>query len=422
MRKFAPVKGSRDFYPEEKAVQNWLFEIWTRVSQRFGFAQFEGPILEPIELYEAKSGPEILAQTYQFKDKAGRKLAIRPEMTPTLARMIAARQNSFPTPARWFSIGNFWRYEAPQKGRYRDFWQWNVDILGSVNPLADAEVIATACEFFRSVGLTPAEVVIKISDRKLAETRLDVAGVKQSQVLPVLRTVDKMPKLTRAEFERSLKRAGLTQETISNLRRVLEDLDFGTESDWLTELFTNLADLGVAGWCQFDPTVVRGLDYYTSTVFEAFDTRGEFRAILAGGRYDSLVEDIGGKPLTGVGFGAGDAVIFLVLEKFGKLPKLTTNPTRVLVTVFDESLARDSVKLVNNLRTAGINSEIYPEATKLDKQLKYANKCQIPYVVILGPEESSRKIVTVKVLKTGTQIRVSQEALPELVKKGFENI
>jgi len=418
MAKIQPLRGSRDLYPEDKAIQNWLFSIWRKVSQKFGYQEYEGPILEPFELFAAKSGEELVnEQIYVFEDRGGRKIAIRPEMTPTLARMIAQRQNQIPLPARWFSIGNFWRYEKPQKGRQRDFYQWNVDILGPTTPEADSEVIAVGCEFFKEVGLTPSEIGIKINDRKLLETRLEIVGVPKEKVLSVFRAIDKRPKITKSEFEAVLKRQGLDQSQIKDLQNSLEDFDYERESDQLTEIFSTLDDLGYSGYVTFDPQIVRGLDYYTSTVFEAYDKDGESRAILAGGRYDNLVSDIGGKPLAGVGFAAGDIVVQLVLEKYGKIPTLSPTPTKILVTVFDQGFWRDSLQVFKKIINAGICSEIYPEAEKLDKQLKYADQKGIPYVAIIGPQEKQANKVTIKDLSTQKQEITSRDEIVEFLQQ-----
>jgi histidyl-tRNA synthetase len=408
--KIQPLRGSRDLYPEDRAIQNWLFSVWRKVSQKFGYQEYEGPILEPFELFAVKSGEELVnEQTYTFKDRGGRKVAVRPEMTPTLARMVVQKQNQIPLPCRWFSIGNFWRYEKPQKGRERDFWQWNVDILGPTTPESDAEVIAVGCEFFKEVGLTPAEVSIKLNDRKLLETRLEIVGVPKNKILSVFRAIDKRPKIKKQEFQALLKRQGLDQSQVKDLQNSLEDFEYERESDRLTEIFSTLDDLGYSNYVSFDPQIVRNLDYYTSTVFEAFDKDGEFRAILAGGRYDNLVSDIGGKALPGVGFGAGDIVTQLVLEKYGKISTLSATPTKVLVTVFDEGLWRNSLQFFKKLIDAEIDAEIYPEAEKLDKQLKYADQKGIPYVAIIGPKEEKEGKITLKDMTTQTQTTLKVE-------------
>ena len=314
--KFQPVKGTRDFYPEQMAFRNWLFGKMREVSKRFGYQEYEGPILEPLELYAAKSGEELVKkQTFVLTDRGGRKLALRPEMTPTLARMVAQKQAELPKPIRWFSIGPRFRYEQPQKGRLREFYQWDIDILGSQAPEADAEIIAIAAEFFKSLGLSPKEVKIKVNDRKLIEQKLSFIEIPKTKIQEVFRAIDKKEKMTDGEWKDWLPEIGLNKLQIKDLEGILKDKDFSRESEELTRIFSTLSDLGVSEYVEFDPNIVRGLDYYTGVVFEAQDKEGKFRAILGGGRYDNLVEIVGGPKLGGVGFAAGDAVVEEVLKE-----------------------------------------------------------------------------------------------------------
>lgn len=411
--KFQKVKGTRDFYPEQMAFQNWLFGKMREVSKRFGYEEYEGPILEPLELYAAKSGEELVKkQTFTLKDRGGRVLALRPEMTPTLARMVAQKQESLVKPIRWFSIGPRFRYEKPQKGRGREFFQWDVDLIGSKAPEADAEVIAIAATLLKEIGLSPNQVKIKVSDRVLMEQKLEFINIAKGKIQEVFRAIDKKDKLKATEWEKWLAEIGLTKLQIKDLKGILVDKDFAGESENLTRIFSTLEDLGVASYVEFDPMIVRGLDYYTSTVFEAQETGGGLRAILGGGRYDSLVEIVGGKPLPGVGFAAGDFVLEEVLKKYKKIPKVSVSPTRVLITVFDEGFFRQSIKVASALREKGVNTELYPDpTTKLDKQLKYADKKKIPYVVIIGPEEEKKGEVTVKNMEKKTQESVPLKSL-----------
>jgi histidyl-tRNA synthetase len=417
--KFQPVKGTRDFYPEQMAFRNWLFEKMKEVSKRFGYQEYEGPILEPFELYAAKSGEELVKkQTFVLTDRGGRKLALRPEMTPTLARMVAQKQASLPKPIRWFSIGPRFRYEQPQKGRAREFYQWDIDILGSQAPEADAEIIAIAAEFFKSVGLSPKEVKIKVNNRKLMEEKLSFIEIPKTKIQDVFRAIDKQSLLLRnkkekglAEWKEWLKEIGLNSLQIKDLQGILKDKDFSRESEELTRIFSTLTDLGVAEYVEFDPNIVRGLDYYTGVVFEAQDIKGKFRAILGGGRYDNLVEIVGGPKIGGVGFAAGDVVVEEVLREYKKIPLLSPTPTKVLVTLFDEAFFRDSLLIAKKLRDAGVTTEMYLELTKLDKQLKYANQKNIPFVAIIGPDEIKNNTVTLKDMQTGEQESLSLEKL-----------
>lgn len=413
--RFQKVKGTRDFYPEDMAFRNWLFGKARKVSKLFGYEEYEGPILEPLELYEAKSGEELVKkQTFILKDRGGRTLALRPEMTPTLARMVAQKQEELPKPIRWFAIGPRFRYEQPQKGRGREFYQWDVDLIGSSSPEADAEVIAVAATFLKELGLTPKQVKIKVNDRALMEQKLSLIGVAKGKTLEVFSAIDKKDKTEARQWEAWLTDIGLTDLGIKDLKGILKDKDFGGESENLTRIFSTLKDMGAAEYVEFDPGVVRGLDYYTGVVFEAQDTSREFRAILGGGRYDNLVGVVGGKPTPGVGFAAGDAVLEKVLKKYQKIPKLPVCPTRVLVTVFNEGFYRKSIEVASLLRGKGINTEAYPDASdKLDKQLKYADQKGIPYAVIIGPEEEAKGVVTVKNMKKKTQEEVPLKELTQ---------
>jgi len=416
--KFQLARGFQDFYPQELAERRWLFEKMREVSRRFGYQEYEGPCVEPLSLYVAKSSEELVRQqTFILSGRGGEKLALRPELTPTLARMIAQKQINLPKPIRWFSIGPRWRYEKPQKGRTREFYQWDIDLLGIETPEADAELITIAAEFFKSVGLTPKEVVIKVNNRRLMEEKLNFIEIPPQLTPQIFRAIDKKEKMTERKWEKWLEEIGLNKLQTRDLRKILADKDFAGESEELTNLFSTLSDMGVANYVEFDPAVIRGLDYYTGTVFEAQDRAGKFRAILGGGRYDNLVEIIGGSRISGVGFAAGDKVVEEVLRKFNKWPTINPLPTKVLVTVFNESLYRESLKIARQLREAKIPTELYLTVDKLDKQLKYANRQKIPYVVILGPEEEEKRIVTVKNLKTGGQKTYPQEALTKEIKK-----
>jgi len=263
----------------------------------------------------------------------------------------------------------------------------------------------------KAVGLTPKEVVIKINNRRLMEEKLDLIEIPRRLIPQVFRAVDKKEKMSPQKWEEWLKEIGLTNLQIKDLKGILKDKDFADESPQLTQIFSTLSDLGVAEFVEFDPEIVRGLDYYTGTVFEARDRKGEFRAILGGGRYDNLVEVVGGPRIPGVGFAAGDKVIEEVLKKFGKWPILNPVPTRVLVTIFDESMYRNSLEIACQLRQAGVETELYLTPEKLDKQLKYADRQKIRWAIIIGPEEAQKKQLTIKDLQTKSQKTIPQENL-----------
>lgn len=412
-----PVKGTRDFYPEMMRFRKWLFGKMREVSEKFGFEEYDGPILEPIELYLGKTSEEIVKkQTFILKDRGGKTLALRPELTPTLARMVAQKQNILTFPLRWYSIGPRFRYEQPQKGREREFYQWDVDLLGVDTPEADAEVIAVAATFLKELGFSEKEVVIKINSRELLDFKFSLMELPENLRIKVLRAIDKKDKTTPNAWVTLLKRIGLSPLQIKDLEKILQDKDYRIESPPLTEVFATLSDLGVANFCEYDPTVVRGLDYYTGTVFEVRDKEGIFRAVLGGGRYDNLVVNIGGNKIPGIGFAAGDVILELLMRKYNKIPEFPKGKTQVLVTVFDESLYRNSLKVANTLRQNQVKTEFYLKVDKLDKQLKYADKKSIPYVVIIGPEEEREGKITVKNLIKRTQEKVTLEEFIETLK------
>lgn len=409
MKKIQPVKGTRDFYPEEMAFRKWLFERIRVISESFGYQEYEGPILEPIELYLAKTSEELIKkQSFIFKDKKGQRIVLRPEMTPSISRMVAQKSYELPVPIRWYNIGPRFRYETPQKGRSREFYQWDLDLFGPDTPEADAEVIAVTIEFFKSLSLKPDDVVIKINDRQLMETKFKILDIPQKKWLDLTNLIDRRDKMDNQKWDGALKQLGLDKGQIKELHAILHDFDFSYESERLTQLFSTLEDLGCREYVQFDPNIVRGLLYYTSTVFEARDRGGEFRAILGGGRYASLVEEYGGRPLSGVGFAMGDAVLEELLHHLDKMPPAKPQVADVMIAIVEEGAVRDALKLSVKLRHAQLNTELYPDASdRLDKQLDYANKKGIPYVVIFGPEEIQKEIVSVKKMSTGEQREIS---------------
>ncbi len=337
-------------------------------------------------------------------------------LTPTLARMVAQKQRELPRPIRWWSFGPFWRYERPQKGRTREFFQWNLDIIGADSPYADAEVVAVLAEFLRSVGLTDRQVGIKVNSRRLIKASIEALGIDPGKVEGVYRLIDKLDKLTPADWlTYGRESAGLSDTELERLRAMTGDVEMWQQSPELVAFFGLVKDLGVGEFVEFDPSVIRGLAYYTDLVFEVWDRQGTFRAILGGGRYGNLLSDVGGEPMGGVGFAMGDVVIGLVLEQYGLKPVLRPSPTRALVTVFSAELMGESARVAARLRAAGINTELYPEAAKLDRQLKYANSFGIPFVVIVGPDEAAAGQATVKDLASRQQQVVAQSELAGVI-------
>ena len=413
------VKGTRDFYPEQMAVRTWLYNIMREVSESFGYQEYEAPILESLELYAAKSGEELVKeQSYVFTDRGGSEITLRPELTPSLARMIAQKQNELSFPVRWWSFGPFWRYERPQKGRTREFFQWNVDMLGVSSPEADAENAAVLATFFQRVGLSPQQVIIKVNNRRLMDDRFDALDIAAERRPAVSSWIDRRDKLSPEAWMEYGKEIKLSPEQITKVKEMLADKELWKQSAELTRFFSVIDALGLRQFFEFEPAIVRGLLYYTGTVFEAWEVGGDIkRSILGGGRYDNLTRDVGGDPIPGVGFAMGDVVIGLVLEKYGLLPKnLTVNPAPVLVTVFNEECLLESFKLASELRRAGLNVVCYPEAVKLPKQFKYADRIGAKVTLVLGPDEVEKGQVAVKNLINGEQVSVQREAVIDTVK------
>jgi histidyl-tRNA synthetase len=414
------VKGTRDFYPEQMAARIWLYNTMRSVAESFGYQEYEAPILEALELYAAKSGEELVReQSYVFTDRGGSEITLRPELTPSLARMIAQKQNELNFPVRWWSFGPFWRYERPQKGRTREFFQWNVDILGVSSPEADAENAAVLATFFQRVGLSPEQVLIKVNNRRLIDSRFDAYDIPADQRPAVSSWIDRREKMTPEAWMAYGKEIGLSNEQITNLKEMLADKDLWKQSDELTRFFAVIDALELSNYIIFDPSIMRGLLYYTGTVFEAWEVGGDIkRSILGGGRYDNLTRDVGGDPIPGVGFAMGDVVITLILDKYGLLPKeLNINPAPVFVTVFDEQRLLDSFKLASELRRAGLNVVCYPEAAKLQKQFKYADRIGAKVTLVLGPDELEKGQVAVKNLLNGEQVSVVREELNAQIRK-----
>jgi histidyl-tRNA synthetase len=411
------LKGTRDFYPEDMALRTWLYDKIRKVSESFGYQEYEGPFLESIELYAAKSGEELVKeQSFVFPDRGGDLITLRPELTPTLARMVAQRQKQLIYPLRWWSFGPFWRYERPQKGRSREFFQWNIDLIGVDTPEADAELIAIAVRFFQEVGLSPSQAQILVNNRRLMDAEFEKFGIPTDQRPEVLRLIDRRDKMKPDEWKSYAQEAGLDLRQFEALKGMLANDELWKQSVGMKRLFLALEALGVSSYVRYAPHIVRGLDYYTSTVFEAWDVEGEFRAMFGGGRYDNLVEAVGGDPLPATGFALGDVVITLILKKYGLIPEgLGDSPAPVLVTVFDESKLTASIALADELRMRGLNVSCYPEPARLGKQFKYADRIGALVAVVLGPDELATDQASIKNLRDGTQTTCTRNELAETV-------
>eukprot|EP01027_Heterolobosea_sp_BB2_P013778 GEZU01019832.1.p1 GENE.GEZU01019832.1~~GEZU01019832.1.p1 ORF type:complete len:498 (+),score=195.41 GEZU01019832.1:2102-3595(+) len=409
-----PVKGTRDFYPEDMRVRNWLFAHFKEVSRLFGFQEYDAPILESEELYKRKAGEEITQQMYNFKDKGDRPVSLRPEMTPSLARMILKQGKALLMPIKWFSLPQCWRYEEMRRGRRREHYQWNMDIFGVPSVTAEAELLAAIVTFFERVGLTSKDVGIKINSRKVIQTLLADLGVTGEKFAPTCVIIDKLDKLSREEVESELAKLGLTPTVSDQIikfmeLRTLDDLVAKMGKDHeavqeLSEVFEYAKAGGFADYLQFDASVVRGLAYYTGIVFEAFDRSpdGIQRAICGGGRYDKLLSMFGSKEdIPACGFGFGDCVIIEILKDKHLLPKELEKPQiDDVVIVFDETLRGASYEVCNILRKKGRSVDpVLAKKKKLAWAYSYADRVGASRVILLAPSEWQNKMVRVKNLR-----------------------
>jgi histidyl-tRNA synthetase len=415
MKKQIPiVKGARSFFPEEMAFRTWLYEKIRGISEVYGYEEYDGPFLETLDLYAAKSGDEIVRkQAFVFEDRGGESITLRPELTPSLARMIAERQGQLATPLRWWSFGPFWRYESPQKGRSREFFQWNIDLMGVETLDADLEICAVAAGLLKNLGLTPRHIKIYFNNRTWMDEQFSRWGIGEGLRKDILHLIDRKEKISLASWQAEMEKIGLPTGSILALSDFLEQKDRWQESPYLVSLQQALAEQGIQDYFEYKPTVIRGLDYYTGLVFEARDVAGEFRAILGGGRYDNLVMDVGGSRLPGIGFAMGDMVVALAMEKFGLMPKLRSKPTQVLVVNFSEEYRKDYWEVARELRARGIATEFFPKPDRIPKQLKYADAAGIRLAVLIGEDEIREQIATCKDLVTHEQFTFPRSGLCE---------
>ncbi|MGB1468182.1 MAG: histidine--tRNA ligase [Candidatus Thalassarchaeaceae archaeon] len=414
------VRGTRDFYPEDMRIRNWLFDNFTDAALLHGFDEYDAPVLEHEELYTRKQGEEITQQLYNFEDKGDRKVALRPEMTPSLARMVMARAGGLPMPIKWFSIPQCWRYERTQRGRGREHYQWNVDIWGTNEISADAELISILVTFFEGVGLTAKDLVIKISSRKVLEEVLGSLEISEEIFSKTCIIVDKMDKLPVDIIEEQLTELGHNSDAISKIQSIfgIKNMDelansLGKESSAVSELnslFDSIDSYGILEWVEFDASVVRGLAYYTGAVFEAHDREGKFRAICGGGRYDKLLSTLGGKDLPATGFGFGDMVIMELLAEKNLIPELISGIEDIVIPLNPE-LRSASVMVAAALRDTGRTVDLVLEDKKLKWAFKHAERIGADRLVMVMPEEWKSGKVRIKDLQSGEETDVSIEEL-----------
>lgn len=419
MPTYTSLPGFRDFYPAEFAVRDHIMRAWRDVARRYGFEEYDGPPLESLELYTAKSGDEIVGQLYAFEDKGGRQVALRPEMTPTLARMVGARAGGLRKPMRWFSMPQLFRYERTQRGRLREHFQWNVDILGEEDSAADAEVLAVAIDGLRALGLTHDHIVARYNDRRLLERLLLHIGVGAASLPRAYNAVDKLGREPESRIrERLVNEAGLAADaaehvlavfrarSLDALRAAYGDVEgVRQEIDRIAAFQARLEAMGFADYVAFDASIVRGLAYYTGIVFELFDRRGELRAICGGGRYDKLLGSLGGADVPAVGFGMGDVVLAELLADLALLPSAAPRVDVYLIGVSEDEQPT-LLRVAHALRERG-HSVLYAlKEAGVGKQFKDANARGARAVVVLGPDEVAAGLAVVRSMESGSERRV----------------
>ncbi len=420
-----PYKGTRDYYPKEKRLQNYIFETWRRVVERHGYEEYGAPILEPLELYAAKSGQELVnEQTYSFTDRGGREVSIRPEMTPSVSRMVAARRQELAYPARLYSIANFMRYERPQRGREREFWQLNVDIFGIDGVQADVEIISISDQILKEFGAKSGDYVIKVNSRVFINYMMtEYLGLDDERALQMVKVFDRRDKLTEDAFKQQVVEvlgdgAGegldkvLAVVAATSIQTLPTELQQVESLDDVNVLFQNLANRGVTD-VVFDATLMRGLDYYTGIVFEVADTHPDNnRSLFGGGRYDGLVGMFGAEPISAVGVAPGSTMIEHFLEVHGLLPEDKSKTDAYIAVVGDtEGVMSGASNLAATLRSKGLNVEVDISGKKLDKQLKSAAKKQVETVIFVGADDISRNQFPVKNLTTGSDNSLSPDEI-----------
>ena len=411
-----PYKGTRDFYPAEMKLRSWFFGKVRTTLEQACFEEYDGPMLESLDLYAAKSGEELAKeQTYNFTDRGGRDLAIRPEMTPTVARMVAGTMGELNYPLKWFCISNMYRYERPQRGRLREFWQLNVDIFGCDTFEADLDVIQSAVNVLRAYGADESMFCVHINNRRFFNDVIAaIAGTDAEGAKRVSKVVDRKNKVTREAYENAMKELGLSDEQIAKIdalysMNVKEATALCPDSQGAAELnslFDMLEKTGMDKYCVFDFGIIRGLDYYTGTVFEVFDLAPENnRAMFGGGRYDNLVGlFVKNAKISGVGYGMGDVTLENFLVTHNLIPNLSDEGTKVLVTRFDDVPYEAYTALVDTLREAGITASLYLGTKKFGKQIDYAVRGNYSHVAIMGGSELAEGNVKLKNLQTREEV------------------
>lgn len=415
-----PPKGTRDFPPEDMRLRNWLFHNFREVSQQFGFEEVDFPVLESEALYIRKAGEEIRDQLYCFEDRGNRRVALRPELTPSLARLVIQKGKSVSLPLKWFAIGQCWRYERMTRGRRREHYQWNMDIIGVPDVTAEAELISSIITFFKRIGLTASDVGFKVSSRKVLQEVLRCYSVPENMFGRVCIIIDKIGKIPMDDIRKDLQTADMSEVAIEELLQVLSlkslsklEEKLGTSGEALSDLkqlFSLAEKYGYSEWLQFDASIVRGLAYYTGIVFEGFDREGKLRAICGGGRYDRLLSTFGGDDLPACGFGFGDAVIVELLKERGLLPELNLQVENIVCSL-DQELQGAASAVATILREKGQSVDLVLENKPLKWVFKRAARINARRLILVGKAEWQKGMVNVKTLSTGEQLEIKLDEL-----------
>ena len=420
-------KGVRDFYPEDLFIQKYIFSVWKKVVESFGYVEYNASVLEPAELYKAKTGEEIVSgETYTFKDRGDREVTLRPEMTPTVARMVAGKVKELTFPLRWYSIPNLFRYEKPQRGRLREHWQLNVDLFGVEGSEADSEILTIAHRIMTSFGAKEEDFILKINNRKILNDIYAEFGLDDSQSHTISKILDKKEKISKEAFEESLsevlkEKSGdfikLFSSPVSSNEKLLDRLgEKNQNTKDLISLIEKLESIGIKN-VVFSPTLMRGFDYYTGIVFEVFDLNLEnSRSIFGGGRYDDLLDIFGATKVPAFGFGAGDVTTLDFLETHGLLPKY--RPTaNIYIASLDTKTLDNARDLAEFLRKQGLNILLDLGQKKVGDQVKAANKQSVPFVIVVGEDEVKSGLYPVKNMETGEEKKVKMEEIVSTVRK-----
>ena len=425
MQTFVPPKGTRDCYPDDMIIRDHIFNSWEKTCKRYGFEKYEGPIFEHLELYIQKSGEEIEKQLYTLVDKSGRQLALRPEITPSLARMVATKGSSLKLPVRWYSIPRLFRYEKMQRGRTREFFQLNMDILGISQPTADAELMALSIDSMRDLGLTSQDFSIHISSRTLLEELFLFSGVNEEKLPMLYSLLDKRHKMSQKDFDALLSECIPEKDIKATINKILgvkaldEIRSINNSSKALADLetvFYLLDNYGMSDFAEFDIGIVRGLAYYTGIVWELIDKNRSLRSIAGGGRYNQLVKLYGGMDTPAVGLAIGDVVLTELLTEKGLLPKMPPR-SDVFIVTFDKKSHNHTVKIAQRLRNSGIRCEFALKPAGIGKQMKQADAARAKIVLFIGGEEERQGKLKIRDMKTGEELQINKKDVTAAIQK-----